>query len=252
MAFVAGVISQVSVGSTKASLAVTASAGGVAPVTQQWFRSVISGFVPGAGNLIAGATGLTLNDTGLTPGTKYFYVVKFTDNTAATVLAAEFALAQTLPPALDPNSFDLSNILGKVDMMFNSDTFAAQVDVSQATPLRPGQAIKAVGSAGGIVKVVACAANADECIGFINFDVKSQSFSAFDRLEFSSAGNIIQLYATTAIARYAQVTLDLSTVGGVGQLVAASGAKIVGYCLDQPVVGQLCRIKLRTPSYAVA
>jgi hypothetical protein len=61
------------------------------------------------------------------------------------------------------------------------------------------------------------------------------------------------LYATTAIARGAQVQLDISTVGGVAAKVGSSGADIVGFAFDKAAaVGALIRVRLGVPSFLKA
>jgi len=71
----------------------TAATGGVSPYTYQWYRSTTSGFTPGGGNILSGKTSLVLNDTGLTPGTTYSYVLRATDNASTTADSAEVAVA---------------------------------------------------------------------------------------------------------------------------------------------------------------
>lgn len=253
MTITAGVLSQVSVSSTSDSLAATAATGGTAPYTYQWYRSVTSGFTPGGGNLIAGATALTLNDTGLIPNTQYYYKVVATDATTATVTYAQLAVATTVP-TLSPNQFDQSPFLGTIDMRFPYNTISVLIDVSQATPLYAGSAVKLVANAnGGVPKVVGVAADTDEVFGFINFDIKTVQFLAGVPAEISMAGNYIWLYATGSITQGSQVTLDVTTNGGVGQLVGSSGANIVGFAFDGAATGgTLIRVRLSTPSYAFA
>jgi hypothetical protein len=75
-----GTASTVSVGNTIATVTVGNATGGTPPYSYQWYRSTTSGFTPGSGNIVAGATNQTLNDTGLTNGTEYFYVNIVTDS----------------------------------------------------------------------------------------------------------------------------------------------------------------------------
>jgi hypothetical protein len=254
MSLAAGALSKVSVGPTTASLLSGAATGGTGPYTYQWYRSTVSGFTPGGGNIIAGATSLTLNDSGLIPNTQYYYEVIATDtgNSNATADSAQLAV-QTSAPVLSPNSFAQAPIVGMIDMRFDYDTVSAQIDVSQATPLYAGQAVKIVDSSDGVPKVVAVAANSDEVFGFINFDIKSITFAAGQACEISMAGNYMYLYATTAISRGTQVQLDISTVGGVAAKVGSSGADIVGFAFDKAVAaGALIRVKLGVPSFLKA
>lgn len=254
MSLAAGALSQVSVTSTSASLVSAAATGGTAPYMYQWYRSTVSGFSPGGGNIIAGATSLTLNDSGLIPNTSYFYEVVVIDSAGSPATADSAQLpVVTMPAVQNPNQFAQTAFLGVLDLRFNYDTVSAQIDVSQSGGLYAGQAVKVVDSADGIPKVVACAANSDQVFGFINFDVKTIQFFAGTNCELSQAGNVIYLYATTAIARGARVQLDLSTVGGVAALVGSSGANVVGYAFDKAAApGALIRVKLNTPSFLAA
>jgi len=83
-------------GDGTATVTVTPS-GGTGPYTYQWYRSTTSGFTPGAGNLISGATSATRVDTGLTNGTVYYYKCKVTDAVAATVTSNQTAAVPNAP-----------------------------------------------------------------------------------------------------------------------------------------------------------
>lgn len=253
MTLTAGALSQVSVGPTTASLSSAAATGGSGPYTYQWYRSTTQGFTPGGGNIIAGATSFTLNDTGLIPNTQYYYVVKVTDtgNSNVTDDSAELAVATSVP-VLSQNQFAQAPFLGMIDLRFPYNSVSVQIDVSQATALYAGSAVKMVDSADGVPKVVGCSANSDEVLGFINYDVKTQAFLAGAMAEISMAGNVMYLYATAAIARGAQVELALSTNGGVRTATGSSGARIVGWAYDKASIGQLLRVFLKTPSFEVA
>ncbi len=250
-ALAAGALSEVLIGKTTASLSSAAATGGTGPYTYQWYRSTTTGFSPGAGNLVSGATSLTLADSGLTPGVTYYYVVVATDSVAATANSSQLAVA-TIPDQ-SQNQFAMSPILGMVDLRFDFNTVAVEIDSSQSGSLIAGQAVKVVASAGGIPKVVGCAANSDEVFGFINYDIKSQQFVAGDKCEISQGGNVVYLVSVGAINRGAQVQLDLSYQGGVKTITGSSGANIVGWAYDQAsAAGQLIRVKLTAPSYAFA
>lgn len=254
MSVTAGALSQVSVSSTTASLLSAVATAGTGPYTYQWYRSTTTGFTPGGGNIIAGATALSLSDTGLIPNTQYFYKVVATDTGAsnATSISSQLAVA-TSAPVLSQNAFAQTTYLGVVDLMFNFNTVSVQIDSSQVTALYAGAAVKFVDSIDGVPKVVGCSANSDEVYGFINFDIKNVTFVAGQAAEISMGGNAIYLYATAAIARGAQVQLDLSTNGGVAAKVGSSGADIVGWAYDKAsAAGQLIRVRLNVPSFAKA
>lgn len=87
-----GTASGSSTGTTTASLSCDAATGGTSPYTYQWYRDVTPGFTASGANDVVGATSLTLNDTGLTASTAYYYRVISTDNVAATVLSNEVSL----------------------------------------------------------------------------------------------------------------------------------------------------------------
>lgn len=251
MATTAGALSQVSVGSTTASLSSAAASAGTAPYTYQWYRSTTSGFTPGGGNIIDGATELTLDDTGLIPNTQYYYKVVATDAGSVTGESAQLAVA-TSAPVLSPNQFTQSPIVGMIDMRFPYNTVSVQIGSAQETALYPGAAVKMVDSAGGVPKVIGCAADSDEVLGFINFDIKTISFAAGAMCEISMAGNMVYLYATGAIARGAQVSLDLTTNGGVRSAAGNTGDRIVGWAFDKAAAaGALIRVFVKTPSFDV-
>lgn len=252
MTLTAGALSLVSVSSTTASLSSAAATSGTAPYTYQWYRSTTSGFSPGGGNIIAGAISLTLNDSGLIPGTKYYYEVVVTDAAAATANSSQLA-ATTQAPTQSPNQFAQAPYLGMIDLRFPYNSVSVLVDSSQVGNLYSGSAVKIVDSVGGVPKVVGCAANSDNVLGFINFDIKTVAFVAGSPAEISMGGNVMFLYATEAISRGVQVVLDLSTNGGVAAASAHTGSGIVGWAYDKATAaGQLIRVFLKSPSFAVA
>lgn len=248
----AGLLSQGAVGSTTATIVSAAATGGAAPYTYQLYRSTTTGFTPGAGNLIPGATTLSYNDSGLIPNTAYFYKMVATDSGAVSGTSSQLAVVTTAT-SLSQNQFSQSVVLGMVDQAFNFNTRAVLIDVSQVTPLFQGSAVKMVDSADGCPKVVGCSANSDEVLGFINYDIRNISFVAGNAAEISLKDNVIYLYATSAISRGAQVQLDLSSPGAVTAMVASSGADLVGFAYDKAVApGALIRVNLSTPSFQKA
>lgn len=252
MATTAGALSNVSKTSTTVNNLSAAATAGTAPYTYQWYRSTVSGFTPGGGNIISGATALSLADTGLIPGTTYYYKVVATDSSATPVTGTSSQLSVlTDPPTLSPNQFTQAPYLGQVDLRYANNTVSAQIDVSETNTLYAGQAVKIVDSADGVPKVVAVTAITDNVFGFINYNIKDASYVAGSMVELSMAGNAIYLYSTNAIARGAQVCVAVSTRGGVQ--ASLSTANIVGYAFDKATAaGQLIRVVLSTPSFAFA
>jgi beta-galactosidase len=252
MALTAGTISQTAVSSTTATVVVTAATSGTSPYTYQWYKSTTSGFSPGGGNIISGATALTLSDTGLIPGTTYYYKNVVTDSAspAATSTASQLAVT-TSPPVQSQNQFAQSAQLGQIDLPYNYDTVSVKIDVTQTTTLYAGAAVKVVANTvGGVPSVVGCSANSDEVFGFLNYDIKNVGWVAGNAAEVSQAGNVMFLYATGAITQGAQVQLDITTNGGVAAKVGSSGADYVGWAFDgAAAAGALIRVRLSVPSF---
>lgn len=253
MTLTAGVITAGTLTPTTTQMSVTAASSGTAPYTYQWYRSTVSGFTPGGGNILAGKTALTLTDTGLIPGTQYYYKNKVTDSAspAATDDATQVG-AQTLIQTPNQNQFAQLSLLGMIDMPYNFNTHPCKIDVTESGTLYAGQAVKLVANTvGGVPSVVACNANSDEVWGFLNYDVKNVGWVAGQAAEASLSGNVMYLYATGAITQGAQVQLDVSTIGGVAPKGSA-GAKYVGWAYDGASAGgALIRVYLVTPSFTV-
>lgn len=254
MSVTAGALSKTLIGSSTASLSSAAATGGTGPYTYQWYRGATTGFTAAASTAVAGATSLTLVDTGLTPSTTYFYKVIALDTGAGSATSTSASLeVDTAVGNPNINSFAQSNILGAVDQAFNYNTRAVQIDTSSAGGLKPGQAVKIVDNGGGVPKVVECSANSDNVFGFINYNFKNVVFNAGDRCEISQKGNVLYLTAVGAISRGVQVQLDLSYIGGVKTKTGSSGACVVGYAYDNATLaGQLLRVTVDVPSFTVA
>lgn len=251
MVLTAGVITLISSGSNSATLSTTSASGGTGPYTQQWYRDTSgAGFTPSIGNIIHNATGLILTGAGLVPNTQYFYKVVYTDATMATVESAAFVVT-TLPASQGMNQFSMAAILGQLDLQSGpKNVVAAQVDVSQLTPLYPGQPIKFVNNPYGIPTVVA--AGIDMPNGYIVYDQKSPSFPAGARCELARTQTCIWLYATTVIERGKLVILDPDVASGVQQASGISELPIIGEAFDSATAeGQLIRIILNVPSNVI-
>jgi hypothetical protein len=252
-ALTAGVASLSAVTDTTASLSATAATGGTGPYTYQWGRSLTnSAFVA-----ITGATSLTLNDTGLIPNTTYYYQLIATDSAAASV---DYTAVQVLtqPQALSQNQFQQAAYVGAPDLRFALGTISAQISPNQATPLYNGMAVKVdttivQNGANRIPQVVGCTTDSDLVAGFIIYDIKSLAYNAGDRIEMCTQEGVLYLFSTGAITPFTQVTLDLTTGGGVAQSSAHSGNNIVGWAIDgASAAGQLIRVHVQTPTFLFA
>jgi hypothetical protein len=257
MTITAGVLSKTALSDTSVQVTSTAPTGGTGPYTQQLYMSTVPGFTPGGGNLVAGATALVNLVTGLIPNTTYYFEMIYTDSLSAVADSAQLSQV-TQTPKLNPNQFALLPYLGVVDLPYNYDTVAVQIDVSQATPLYAGSAVKRLSTdsqgpyARSVPKVIGCTADTDQVMGFINYDFKSQSYVAGSRAEISMEGNVMYLYSTGIVAPNSLVTLDLTTNGGVAGATGSSANRVVGWAFDgASAAGQLIRVKIMTPSFTL-
>jgi hypothetical protein len=252
MSLTAGVITLVSSQQSQVQLSATAASGGSGPYTQQWYKSTTTGFSPAGGNLITGATALTLTDTAVVPGTTYYYKVVYTDtgNSNITVTATQLAVTTPLPTQ-NPNAFSQSVQVGMIDLMTEPNTVSVVIDSTESATLYPGMPVKLVDGTSKIPTVLACTADTDEVYGFINYNVKNRSFVAGDSCEISMAGNVMYLYASSAIARGAEVCVTVAARSSVGPSLSTSN--VVGWAVDKATAqGQLIRVYLKTPSFKFA
>lgn len=254
MSLTAGSLSQVAVSDVQAQVLATAPTSGTTPYSYQYYRATASNFVPGGGNIITGATALALTDSSLTPGTIYYYKQIQIDSAAtpASVTTSQLVVT-TLAPQVSQNQFNIQPFLGMLDLQLNYNTIAAQFDPAGSGTLVGGQAVKWSTVAGGVPKVVPSTAQADVIAGFVNYDIKTASYVAGNRIEMSQVGNVMFLYAALAINRGQEVCSIPAAVaggcnGGVVPVTGSSGFPIVGFALDTAAIGQLVRIELRCPS----
>jgi hypothetical protein len=91
MATTVGALAYGGVGGDQTLICPAATAG-TPPYTYQWYRSTTSGFTPGAGNILVGATGLVLTDVPPLSDTIYFYVCVATDSGAVAGNSPQFAV----------------------------------------------------------------------------------------------------------------------------------------------------------------
>lgn len=261
-AIVAGVLSQTAVTDTTLSLASTAATGATGNVTQQLYVSQTPGFTPGVGNIVAGATALSNTVTGKIPNTPYYAKMTYTDDSDNTTVSSNQVALLTAPMSLDVNSFDMTALIGAVDLKLGTNTISAVVDPTQAdVPLFAGMAIKFVdpvvspgAGVNSIPSVVGITANDDQIDGFINYSLKDQSFAGRSgsgflpgaKLEISRTSNVLYLMATANGSRGEAAVIDISTGGGVKPATGSTGNRIVGEFIDIPAIGKICRVQVLT------
>lgn len=250
----AGAIVQGKKTSTSIVLNADPATGGTGPYTYQWYMSTTEGFSPGGGNIISGATDLELLVEELLPNVPYYFKMVSTDTGHSNDTVTSSATV-VLADSQNPNQFAQTPLLGQVDLRVDYNTIAVEIDVSQVAPLYAGSPVKIVDSAGGVPKVVGCAADSDNVFGFINYNVKNKAFLAGDAAEISQDGNVMFMVATAAIARGAQVVLDLVTApwGGIAPAAGNSGKNIVGWAVDKAVnPGDFFRVRITSPSFQLS
>lgn len=254
MTLTAGSISLVSKTPTSAKLSVTAASGGTDPTFNQWYRSLSSGFTPGAGNIIPGATGLVLQDSGLSPGVTYYYKVVQTDSapTPATVIATQLAVTADVS-LQNPNQFVQAPYPGMPAFLPSWGTLAAVVDASESGTLVAGQFVKLLDVAGPVKKVVACDDDEESAYGVIAYNAKNAGFVAGMACEVLSLQSCVWLYAAEAIACGEEVVVNVGTVASVAAASGHSDSNIVGWAYDKAsAAGQLIRVWLTSPTFKYA
>lgn len=253
MATTAGALTELAVTARTSSLVSAAATGGATtPYTYQWYRSVTSGFTPGGGNILTGKTSLSLSDTGLTPGTTYYYKLIAMDSSATPVAGSSTQEAVTTTAEVpSPNQFAQGPYLGMTDLKLNFNTLSVMLDPSvSSNTLVAGQAVKWASGASYIPLVVPCTAAADVCIGFVNYNIKNTVFAPGDAVEISRYGNVIYLYAALAVSR-GQLLSSLPAeaaggcIGGVIPVPGSGAVPIVGEALDTAAVGALFRVAVK-------
>jgi lysophospholipase L1-like esterase len=142
--------------SSSISASTTAASGTTGPYTNQWYASTTSGFTPGAGNLIAGATGLNLIWT--PPDNQlYFIVCQQTDSQSTPQSAVTNQLAASAPLATLPNLY-YGNYAGTIKILAVDDSIFHNVPsdgtetpiqrlVDKLTTYLPNAAISSVNAA---------------------------------------------------------------------------------------------------------
>ena len=184
-------------GLTTATVATTAS-GGTSPYTYQWERKTFGGSYSN----VSGATSATLNDTGLTAGTRYVYRCLVTDNVAATAYSSELDV-RTWTPVTEANVYfspynwysDGSGTL-QANSILPSSTYAETVNAGAYLKFKV-----TVGTGGNVVLKLDTSA--------YNFSGATASkmprvFSARDKADF-----------TSTLLAYSATTTDLSLGSGL-------------------------------------
>lgn len=193
----AGAISVSNVQKTTQTVSAAAASGGTVPYTYQWYRSTTNGTAASiavVGNIVSGATSLTLNDTGLTTQTTYYYVLKVTDSAAGTVLSSVLTA-----PTHGPLTVKTAHIGDSITFGANSGTDPVTQFVLKMQELYPALDVQAT-----------------------NYGISGQKLRQYSRINHGSGtvgGGEITARITTMLA--ANIT-HVSIMEGVNDYVAGS------------------------------
>lgn len=114
--------------------------------------------------------------------------------------------------------------------------------------IKTGQAVKLVDSAGGVPKVLPVANVAEDVFGFVVRNLKLEEYKAGDKLEIAIEGTALYMEAGAAIARGAQVQVQVS---GEKVVTHTSTNPIAGYAFDKALAdGDLIRVIIKAPTFA--
>lgn len=150
------------------------------------------------------------------------------------------------------NQFAMSTVLGDLDLQFPGGVITGRVSPNQATALVAGQPVKIdSASTGGVIPLLALAANTDSTFGFVIRTLKDQSFPTNAAVEIAIQGAVMQMNAGAAITRGAKVEVVQSTPGNV--ITSAGTNPVVGFALDEAAgAGSLLRVYILTPAITSA
>lgn len=148
------------------------------------------------------------------------------------------------------NQFSMTSQQGQIDLPYSGAVLSCQVAASQATALVPGQAVKLADVAGGVPKVVSIASDADDVFGFVVLNLKDSEYAAGARLEIAIGMGVMYMTSGAAITRGAKIEVnDADTT----VITNAGTNPVSGTAIDKATAsGQLIRVMITTPFYAVA
>lgn len=148
--------------------------------------------------------------------------------------------------ALNQNQFAQTPILGQVSQLPNPNILVAQINPSTAaTVITAGTAVKLITGAGVQILVDVCPAVTDGPVfGFIQFNMRKNTYVGGDTVEIACVNSVILLKSSAAIARGANVSQTAPSAGN-DPLVTTSVATnfVAGQALDRATgANQLIRV----------
>lgn len=152
-------------------------------------------------------------------------------------------------PSFYTNQFVQAPVIGLLDLQIarGGGALAMQISANQATALKAGARVKIDGtvtSTGGLPQVVGAADNEDG-IGVIRYDVKQTSFSAGDSVDVvCNLGPVMYLVAAATIAAGAKVEMSS------GFVQTKNTGTTFGIALDPGVLNGFVRVAILSPLQA--
>lgn len=149
-----------------------------------------------------------------------------------------------------PNQFKQKPTLGSVDLSLNRNT----ISVVAGDTLVAGMAVTISETSDGLVALPSDE-NGGQISGFVNYNIKNKSWQEGQAVEISLGGNCMYLKAVGAVARGAQVVIEIGApnelIDKAGEVSEASGSDhtIVGWAYDKAADGELFRVILDLPGY---
>lgn len=141
----------------------------------------------------------------------------------------------------NPNQFRQSVVKGLADLRMNTNVIPCRVDSDEASALVAGQCVSLEDVAGGAPVVTAIADDEANVFGVVLYNLKDTDYLADEAVEIASAGSVVYMEASAAIARGAEV-MPVVTGAKVATAAGLSKAKI-GIALDKAAAdGDLIRV----------
>jgi len=146
----------------------------------------------------------------------------------------------------NPNQFSQSVEKGQLDLKYNG--LVLSCIVASGETLVPGMGVKLKDVAGKGISIEALDADTDNAFGVVAYNTKEASYSGLDAVEIAAQGSVVQMEASAAIARGAQV---MPVITGEKVATATSGKTVIGVALDKAAAdGDLIRVLLSTDGSA--
>lgn len=129
------------------------------------------------------------------------------------------------------NQFMPNRVRGEyLDWGLSAEVIEGQIDVTQETPIYPGDAVKIVATSKGKIKVVAADAT-DKFVGYVIYNPKHETFKAGDIVSIMLRGGVLNCVTEEAIDAGTVVYFD-ATDGSITATPPAGAKSRVGVTFE--------------------